>query len=92
MTHRPFARLTTAATVSGLGPDKVPLSWLLPAPDLQAIRAALLPEDVARFHQDFRAIMAEATESMSLSGVSRVRGTMAPGGLVLARSGRTLAS
>jgi hypothetical protein len=41
-----------------------------PSPDLQAIRAALLPEDVAAFDQEFRAVMAEATTSMNLSGVT----------------------
>ena len=41
-----------------------------PGPDLQAIRAALLPEDVAAFDQEFRAVMAEATASMNLSGVT----------------------
>jgi uncharacterized protein DUF6247 len=41
-----------------------------PGPDLQAIRAALLPEDVDGFDQEFRAVMAEATASMDLSGVA----------------------
>jgi hypothetical protein len=41
-----------------------------PSPDLQAIRAALLPEDVDGFNQEFRAVMAEATASMNLSGVA----------------------
>jgi hypothetical protein len=39
-----------------------------PGPDLQAIRAALLPEDVTDFDQEFHAVMAEATASMSLAG------------------------
>ena len=41
-----------------------------PSPDLQAIRAALLPEDLVGFDQEFRAAMAEATASMNLSGVA----------------------
>jgi hypothetical protein len=41
-----------------------------PGPDLHAIRAALLPEDVAAFDQEFCTIMAEATTSMNLSGVA----------------------
>ena len=41
-----------------------------PSPDLQAMRAALLPEDVAAFDQEFRAVMAEATASMNLSGLA----------------------
>ena len=41
-----------------------------PDPDLQAIRAALLPEDVADFDQEFRVVMAEATSTMDLTGVS----------------------
>ena len=41
-----------------------------PSPDLQAIRAALLPEDVAAFDQEFRAVMAEAMASMNLTGVT----------------------
>jgi hypothetical protein len=38
-----------------------------PEPDLHAIRAALLPEDVADFDQEFRSIMAEATHTMDLT-------------------------
>jgi hypothetical protein len=41
-----------------------------PAPDLQAIRNALLPEDVADFDQEFRAVMAEATSAMDLAVVA----------------------
>jgi len=41
-----------------------------PGPDLRAIRAALLPEDVAAFDQEFHAVMAQATASMDLSGVA----------------------
>ena len=41
-----------------------------PGPDLGAIRAALLPEDVASFDQEFRAVMSEATASMDLSGLA----------------------
>ena len=41
-----------------------------PDPDLQAIRAALLPEDVADFDQEFRAVMAEATSAMDLTVVA----------------------
>ena len=41
-----------------------------PGPVLQAIRAALLPEDVAGFDQEFRAVMAEAAASVNLSGVA----------------------
>ncbi|SRR6266446_7062739 len=41
-----------------------------PSPDLDAIRAALLPEDVAGFDQEFRTVMAEATASMDLSAVA----------------------
>lgn len=40
-----------------------------PSQDLQGIRAALLPEDVAAFDQEFRTVMAEATASMDLAGV-----------------------
>ena len=42
----------------------------LPEPDLHAIRAALLPGDVAGFDQEFRAVMAEATSAMDLAGVA----------------------
>jgi hypothetical protein len=38
-----------------------------PAPDLHAIRNALLPEDVADFDQEFRTVMAEATSAMDLT-------------------------
>ena len=41
-----------------------------PDPDLQAIRTALLPEDVADFDQEFRAVMAEATSAMDLTVVA----------------------
>ena len=41
-----------------------------PGSGLHAIRAALLPEDVDGFDQEFRAVMAEATASMDLSGVA----------------------
>jgi len=41
-----------------------------PSPDLHAIRAALLAEDVASFDREFRAVMAEATVSMDLSGLA----------------------
>jgi len=41
-----------------------------PAPDLHAIRNALLPEDVADFDQEFRAVMAEATSAMDLTVVA----------------------
>lgn len=41
-----------------------------PGPDLRAIRAALLPEDVTAFDQEFRTIMEEATVSMNLSGLA----------------------
>jgi Family of unknown function (DUF6247) len=41
-----------------------------PGPDLHAIRNALLPEDVAGFDQDFRAVMAEATSAMDLTVVA----------------------
>jgi hypothetical protein len=41
-----------------------------PGPDLHAIRAALLPEDVDGFDHEFRVVMAEATASMNLSGVA----------------------
>jgi hypothetical protein len=39
-------------------------------PDLHAIRNALLPEDVAGFDQEFRAVMAEATSAMDLTVVA----------------------
>jgi hypothetical protein len=41
-----------------------------PDPDLHAIRAALLPGDVADFDQEFRAVMAEATSAMDLTVVA----------------------
>ena len=41
-----------------------------PDPDLHAIRDALLPEDVAGFDQEFRAVMAEATSAMDLTVVA----------------------
>ena len=41
-----------------------------PGKDLKAIRAALLPEDVAEFDAEFRAVMATATKTMDLAGVS----------------------
>ena len=41
-----------------------------PAPDLHAIRNALLPEDVGDFDQEFRAVMAEATSAMDLTVVA----------------------
>jgi Family of unknown function (DUF6247) len=41
-----------------------------PDPDLHAIRDALLPEDVADFDQEFRAVMAEATSAMNLTIVA----------------------
>ena len=41
-----------------------------PDPDLHAIRDALLPEDVAGFDQEFRAVMAEATSAMDLAVVA----------------------
>jgi hypothetical protein len=41
-----------------------------PDPDLHAIRDALLPDDVADFDQEFRAVMAEATSAMDLTVVA----------------------
>jgi len=41
-----------------------------PGKDPKAIRAALLPEDVADFDEEFRAAMDKATQTMDLSGVS----------------------
>ncbi|MFC7387762.1 DUF6247 family protein [Sphaerisporangium rhizosphaerae] len=44
----------------------------LPAPDKtpRAIRAALLPEEVGDFDREFRAVMAEATETLDLTVVT----------------------
>jgi hypothetical protein len=36
----------------------------------KAIRAALLPEDIAEFDAEFRVVMAKATQTMVLAGVS----------------------
>jgi hypothetical protein len=41
-----------------------------PAKDLKAIRAALPPEDVAEFDAEFQAVMARATKTMDLAGVT----------------------
>jgi Family of unknown function (DUF6247) len=45
-------------------------SGLLDAPPA-VVRAALVPEDVERFDEQWRATMSEATESLDLVGVQR---------------------
>lgn len=58
--------MTTAAQARPYPED----SGLLDAPPA-VIRAALVPEDVARFDEQWRAVMAVATESLDLAGVQR---------------------
>jgi Family of unknown function (DUF6247) len=58
----------TARTHDVAGPAA---PFLRPAgPDLHAMRNALLPEDVAGFDEEFRAVMAEATSAMDLTVVA----------------------
>lgn len=54
---------------SGARPPRAPF---LPAPDKtpRAIRTALLPEDLADFDREYRAVMREATETLDLTPVT----------------------
>jgi Family of unknown function (DUF6247) len=50
--------------------DPQPAGMTFPAPSAntpQAIRTALLPEEVGEFEEDYRAVMAEAAQSLDLT-------------------------
>ncbi|GGL49547.1 hypothetical protein GCM10014719_58460 [Planomonospora parontospora subsp. antibiotica] len=71
--RRPLAwrvEVTDTMTAEPHGPTNAPP--FLPAPDKtpRAIRAALLPEEVGDFDREFRAVMAEATETLDLTVVT----------------------
>lgn len=57
----------TAAATSGPDPDagRPPFADASPA----QVRAALIPEDVAEFDRQWRAVMATAVETLDLAGV-----------------------
>ncbi|MCU1653487.1 MAG: hypothetical protein JWQ60_4636 [Pseudonocardia sp.] len=63
-----YARsMTAAAHVPEPGSGRAPFADASPA----RVRAALIPEDVAEFDRQWRAVMAAATESLDLAEVHR---------------------
>jgi hypothetical protein len=59
--------MTAAAHVAEPGSGRAPFADASPA----RVRAALVPEDVAEFDRQWRAVMAAATESLDLAEVHR---------------------
>jgi hypothetical protein len=58
--------------MTGAPYESRPVAPFLAAPDKtpRAIRAALLPEEIGDFDREFRAVMAEATETLDLTIVT----------------------
>ncbi|WP_239114809.1 DUF6247 family protein [Planotetraspora kaengkrachanensis] len=62
--------MTETMTAEPHGPSTVAPFLAVPDKTPRAIRAALLPEEVGDFDREFRAVMAEATETLDLTVVT----------------------